>query len=69
MGGGLGIPLTAILPLPRFRVRQVVTSCNVWAKFSSTTIATAPAIAWVGAGTARDSSALPTEGVVAVVIE
>ncbi len=29
-GSTLGIPLTAVLPLPRLRVRQVVTTCNVW---------------------------------------
>ncbi|MEP6663466.1 MAG: type II and III secretion system protein, partial [Verrucomicrobiota bacterium] len=29
-GGNLGIPLQAQLPLPRFRLRQVTTSCNVW---------------------------------------
>jgi type II secretory pathway component GspD/PulD (secretin)/tetratricopeptide (TPR) repeat protein len=29
-GGTIGIPLTAQLPLPRLRLRQVVTSCNVW---------------------------------------
>jgi len=27
---GPGTPLTAVLPLPRFRVREVVTTCNVW---------------------------------------
>lgn len=29
-GNTLGTPLTAQLPLPKFRVRQVVTSANVW---------------------------------------
>lgn len=29
-GNTLGTPLTAQLPLPKFRVRQVVTSVNVW---------------------------------------
>jgi general secretion pathway protein D len=29
-GGTIGLPLTAQLPLPRLRVRQVTTSCNVW---------------------------------------
>jgi general secretion pathway protein D len=29
-GGTIGIPLQATLPLPHFRVRQVVTSCDVW---------------------------------------
>ncbi|MGZ5566153.1 MAG: hypothetical protein ACXWKG_03985, partial [Limisphaerales bacterium] len=29
-GSTVGIPLTAVLPLPRLRVRQVVTTCNVW---------------------------------------
>lgn len=29
-GDNLGIPLAAQLPLPRFRLRQVTTSCNVW---------------------------------------
>lgn len=29
-GATVGIPLTAVLPLPRFRLRQVTTSCNVW---------------------------------------
>jgi general secretion pathway protein D len=29
-GATVGIPLTAQLPLPRFRLRQVTTSCNVW---------------------------------------
>jgi general secretion pathway protein D len=29
-GSTIGIPLTAVLPLPRLRVRQVVTTCNVW---------------------------------------
>jgi len=28
--GGIGIPLTASLPLPRFRVRQVTTTAIVW---------------------------------------
>jgi len=28
--GGVGAPLTATLPLPRFRLRQVTTSCSVW---------------------------------------
>jgi general secretion pathway protein D len=27
---GTGVPLTAVLPLPRFRLRQVTTSCIVW---------------------------------------
>jgi general secretion pathway protein D len=27
---GVGTPLVAVLPLPHFRVREVVTSCNVW---------------------------------------
>lgn len=29
-GGSLGVPLTAQLPLPHFRVREVATTCNVW---------------------------------------
>jgi general secretion pathway protein D len=29
-GGTIGLPLTAQLPLPHFRIRQVVTTCNVW---------------------------------------
>jgi general secretion pathway protein D len=29
-GSTLGVPLTANLPLPRIRLRQVTTSCNVW---------------------------------------
>lgn len=29
-GANIGIPITAQLPLPRFRLRQVTTSCNVW---------------------------------------
>jgi len=29
-GSTVGVPLTAQLPLPHFRVREVVTSCNVW---------------------------------------
>jgi general secretion pathway protein D len=29
-GNTIGIPIVATLPLPHFRVRQVVTSCNVW---------------------------------------
>jgi general secretion pathway protein D len=29
-GSTIGVPLQAQLPLPHFRVRQVVTSCNVW---------------------------------------
>jgi general secretion pathway protein D len=29
-GTTLGVPLTAVLPLPHFRLRQVVTTCNVW---------------------------------------
>ncbi|MBI4658939.1 MAG: hypothetical protein HY735_08855, partial [Verrucomicrobia bacterium] len=29
-GNTLGSPLTAILPLPKFRLRQVITSANVW---------------------------------------
>jgi general secretion pathway protein D len=29
-GNTVGVPLTAQLPLPRFRVRQVTTSANVW---------------------------------------
>jgi len=28
--GGVGIPLTGQLPLPRFRLRQVTTSASVW---------------------------------------
>jgi len=30
VGNTLGTPLTAVLPLPKFRVRQVVSSVNVW---------------------------------------
>ena len=30
VGGSVGIPLTAVLPLPRIRVRQVTTSAIVW---------------------------------------
>ena len=29
-GSQIGAPLVAVLPLPRFRVREVVTTCNVW---------------------------------------
>jgi general secretion pathway protein D len=29
-GNTLGTPLVAVLPLPKFRVRQVITSANVW---------------------------------------
>ncbi len=29
-GSSIGVPLTAVLPLPHYRVRQVVTSVNVW---------------------------------------
>lgn len=29
-GGTLGVPITAQLPLPHFRIREVVTTCNVW---------------------------------------
>jgi len=29
-GGTIGLPLTAQLPLPHFRVREAVTTCNVW---------------------------------------
>ena len=29
-GGAIGLPLTAQLPLPRFRLRQVTTSATVW---------------------------------------
>jgi general secretion pathway protein D len=29
-GNNIGVPLTAQLPLPRIRLRQVTTSCNVW---------------------------------------
>jgi general secretion pathway protein D len=29
-GSTIGVPLQAVLPLPHFRVRQVVSSCNVW---------------------------------------
>jgi general secretion pathway protein D len=29
-GSTIGVPLTAQLPLPHFRVREVVTTCNVW---------------------------------------
>ena len=28
--GGSAVPLTAVLPLPHYRVRQLVTSCIVW---------------------------------------
>ena len=27
---GTGLPITAVLPLPRFRIRSVTTSCIVW---------------------------------------
>jgi general secretion pathway protein D len=30
VAGNIGVPLTAQLPLPRFRSRQVTTSCAVW---------------------------------------
>jgi general secretion pathway protein D len=30
VGGGVGLPITALLPLPRLRVRQVTTTCIVW---------------------------------------
>jgi general secretion pathway protein D len=29
-GSAIGVPVVAVLPLPHFRVREVVTSCNVW---------------------------------------
>ena len=29
-GGNIGIPITAVLPLPHFRLRQVITSAIVW---------------------------------------
>jgi len=29
-GGAIGVPITAQLPLPHFRVREVATTCNVW---------------------------------------
>jgi general secretion pathway protein D len=29
-GTTIGVPLVAVLPLPHFRVREVVTTCNVW---------------------------------------
>jgi general secretion pathway protein D len=29
-GSTLGVPLEAVLPLPHWRVREVVTTCNVW---------------------------------------
>jgi general secretion pathway protein D len=29
-GGTIGVPLVAVLPLPHFRVSEVVTTCNVW---------------------------------------
>ena len=29
-GSSIGLPLSAVLPLPKLRVRQVTTSCNVW---------------------------------------
>jgi general secretion pathway protein D len=29
-GSTVGVPLQAVLPLPHFRVREVVTTCNVW---------------------------------------
>jgi type II secretory pathway component GspD/PulD (secretin)/tetratricopeptide (TPR) repeat protein len=29
-GNNIGVPITGVLPLPRFRVRQVTTSCIVW---------------------------------------
>jgi general secretion pathway protein D len=29
-GSTIGTPIVAVLPLPRFRVREVVTTCNVW---------------------------------------
>jgi general secretion pathway protein D len=29
-GSTLGVPITAQLPLPHFRVREVATTCNVW---------------------------------------
>jgi general secretion pathway protein D len=30
LGSGNGVPIVAQLPLPHFRVREVVTTCNVW---------------------------------------
>jgi general secretion pathway protein D len=29
-GSSIGVPITAVLPLPRYRVRQVVTAVTVW---------------------------------------
>lgn len=29
-GSTIGVPIVAVLPLPHFRVREVVTTCNVW---------------------------------------
>ena len=29
-GGTLGVPITAQLPLPHFRIREVATTCDVW---------------------------------------
>jgi general secretion pathway protein D len=29
-GSSIGVPITAVLPLPHYRVRQAVTSVNVW---------------------------------------
>jgi general secretion pathway protein D len=29
-GSSIGVPITAVLPLPRYRVRQIVTAVNVW---------------------------------------
>ena len=29
-GNTIGVPIVAVLPLPHFRVREVVTTCNVW---------------------------------------
>jgi general secretion pathway protein D len=29
-GSTIGVPLVAVLPLPHFRIRQAVTTCNVW---------------------------------------
>lgn len=29
-GNTVGVPVQAVLPLPHFRVREVVTTCNVW---------------------------------------
>jgi general secretion pathway protein D len=29
-GNTVGIPITAVLPLPRLRMRQIATTCNVW---------------------------------------